>query len=231
MRILDIGLISQRALFAGVAILILVPGISPAFDDIASNTQRAAVSARPESSRGAHGYSSVLLAPLLVGFTNEFLADRDQNERRIAGADVERMRRHYREIVGPKLPSQFAIAEAPGPGVLRADAYLIDHVLDKSDWLAPVTVGFRTAPRVRVVVFLRDSQTDELVDSVGLTLAPRGSRLMRDSPGFYWNYMRLVLDRLGTRMRWALENGAASSLAGGNGPPKLGPTVSAQVSR
>jgi hypothetical protein len=48
MRILDIGLISQRALFAGVAILILVPGISPAFDDIASNTQRAAVSARPE---------------------------------------------------------------------------------------------------------------------------------------------------------------------------------------
>ena len=220
MRVRDLGRILQPALIAVAAILIIAPGISPACDETPSSPYRdavpgypyrGAVSGHPVSPRGARDYSSVLIGTLLVGFTERFLADRDQHERRVQGADLERMERTYREVVGSKLAPEFAISEVPGPGVVRADALLIDHVLDKSDWLAPVKVSFRTAPRVRLVVFLRDSQSDELVDSVGLTLAPHGSRLMKDSPGFYWHYMRLVFDRIATRVRWALEDGVPES--------------------
>jgi hypothetical protein len=148
---------------------------------------------------------------LAVGFTKGFLASGDQRERRIRGADVERMQRHYREVVGSNLALDYAISEAPGLGVVRADAFLIDHVLDKRDWLAPAKTSLRSAPEVRVVVFLRDSRSNELVDTVGLTLHPRGSRLMNDSPGSYWHYMRLVFDRIATRMRWALEDSPSGS--------------------
>lgn len=209
MRIRDIGRIYQPTLLAGIAILFIAPGISPAFNDLDANEQRDSVRDRPAASRDARAYSGVLLSPLLMGFTNEFLAS-DQRELRIRGDDAERMQRHYREVVSSKLGEDYAIAEAPGPGVLRADAYLIDHVLDKSDWLLPVQTSFRSSPKVRVVVFLRDSQSGELFDSVGLTLAPQGNRLMKDSPGFYWHYMRLVFDRLGTRLHWAIEEGTAS---------------------
>ena len=107
--------------------------------------------------------------------------------------------------------SAFSVWPEPGPRVLRMDAFLIDHVLDKRDWLVPTRTVFRSAPRVRLIVFLRDSQSDELVDSVGLTLAPHGSRLMKDSPGFFWHYMRIVFDRIATRVRWALEDGVPQS--------------------
>jgi hypothetical protein len=151
-----------------------------------------------------------VISSLEVGFTKEFLASGDQREHRIRGADVKRMQQHYQEVVSSKLATDYTISEAPGPGVVRLDAFLIDHVLDKRDWLATES-SFRSAPRVRVVVFLRDSRSDELVDTVGLTLGPRSSRLMKDSPGFYWHYMRRVFDRIATRVRWALENQAAES--------------------
>ena len=215
MRIRDLGRILQPALIAVAAILIIAPGISPACDESPSGPHRDAVPGAPHrvaalghpvSPRGARGYSSVLIGPLLVGFTEGFLANRDQREHRVQGADLERMERTYREAIGSNLAPEYAISEVPGPCVVRADAILIDHVLDKRDWLSPVQTSFRSAPRVRLVVFLRDSRSNEVVDTVGLTLPPRGSRLMKDSPGFYWHYMRLVFDRVATRVRWALED-------------------------
>jgi hypothetical protein len=201
----------QPALIAVAAILIIAPGNSPASDETPSSSHSDAVPGHPASPRGAHGYSSVLIGPLLVGFTEGFLANRYQRERRVQGADLERMERTYREVVGSKLAPEYAISEEPGLGVVRVDALLIDHVLDKRDWLTPVVLSFRSAPEVRLVVFLRDSRSNELVDTVGLTLPPRSGRLMRDSPGFYWHYMRIVFDRIATRVRWALEDGVPES--------------------
>jgi len=215
MRNRDLGRILQPALIAVAAILIIAPGISPACDETPSGPysdavpgipHRGAVPGHPGSPRGVRGYSSVLIGSLLVGFTEGFLANRDRRERRVQGADLERMERTYREVVGSKLAEEYAISEVPGPCVLRADALLIDHVLDKRDWLSPLQTSFHSAPRVRLVVFLRDSQSNQVIDTVGLTLAPHGDRLMKDSPGYYWHYMRLVFDRVATRVRWALED-------------------------
>jgi len=220
MRVRDLGRILQPALIALAAVLILAPGISPACDETPSGPYgdavpgypyRGAVPGHPVSPRGARGYSSVLIGTLLVGFTEGFLANRDQRERRVQGADLERMEQTYREVVGSKLAEEYAISELPGPCVLRADALLIDHVLDKRDWLSPLQTSFRSAPRIRLVVFLRDSQSNEVVDTVGLTLAPHTNRLMKDSPGFYWHYMRLVFDRIATRVGWALGDGVPES--------------------
>jgi len=215
MRIRDLGRILQPALIAVAAILIIAPGISsaseetpsrPHRDAVPGGPHRGAVPGHPVLPRGARGYSSVLIGPLLVGFTEGFLADREQRERRVQAADLERLERTYREAVGSKLAPEYAISEVPGPGVVRADALLIDHVLDKRDWLAPAQTTFRSAPDVRLVVFLRDSRSNELIDTVGLALPPRSSRLMKDSPGSYWHYMGLVFDRIATRVRWALED-------------------------
>ena len=220
MRIRGLGRILQPALIAVAVILIIAPGISPACDEVPSGPYRDAVpgishrgevSGQPVSPRGARSYSSVLIGSLLVGFTERFLANRERRERRVQGADLERMERTYREVVRSKLAPEFAISEVPGPCVLRADALLIDHVLDKRDWLSPLQTSFRTAPRVRLVVFLRDSQSNRIIDTVGLTLAPHGDRLMKDSPGYYWHFMRLVFDRVATRLRWALEDQAPVS--------------------
>ena len=218
-RIRDLGRIHQPALIAVAAILIMAPGISPASEETPSRLYRDevpgpyrdALPGDPESPRGARDYSSVLIGSLWVGFTEGFLANRDQREHRVQGADLERMERTYREAVGSNLAPEYAISEMPGPGVVRADALLIDHVLDKHDWLSPTKTSFRAAPDVRLVVFLRDSRSNQLIDTVGLMLHPRSSRLMKDSPGFYWHYMRLVFDRIATRVRWALEDGAPES--------------------
>ena len=206
MRIRNLGRILRPRLIAVVAILIIAPGISPASDETPSSPYRDAVPGDPVSPRGARDYSSVLIGSLWVGFTEGFLANRDQRERRVQGADLERMVRTYREAVGSNLAPGYAISEVPGRGVVRADALLIDHVLDKHDWLAPSKTSFRAAPDIRLVVFLRDSRSNRLLDTVGLTLRPRSSRLMVDSPGGYWHYMRLVFDRIATRVRWALES-------------------------
>ena len=210
MRIPDLGRILRPRLIAVVAILIVAPGISPASDETPSSPYRDAVPGYPVSPRGTRDYSSVLIGSLWVGFTEGFLSNRDQREHRVQGADLERMERTYREAVGSNLAAEYAISEVPGPGVLRADALLIDHVLDKRDWLAVKTV-FRSVPDVRLVVFLRDSRSNRVVDIVGLTLPPRSSRLMKDTPGFYWHYMRLVFDRVATRVRWALDDAAPES--------------------
>ena len=215
MRIRNPGRILRPRLIAVVAILIIAPGISPASDETPSSPYRDAllgdphgdaIPGDPVSPRGTRDYSSVLIGSLWVGFTEGFLANRDQREHRVQGADLERMVRTYREAVGSNLAPGYAISEVPGRGVVRADALLIDHVLDKHDWLAPSKTSFRSAPDIRLVVFLRDSRSNRLLDTVGLTLPPRSSRLMVDSPGGYWHYMRLVFDRIATRVRWALES-------------------------
>jgi hypothetical protein len=215
MRIRELGRILQPALIAIVAIAITASRGSLAADETPPSPHSDAVLGDPkevgESSIAQERYSSILIGPLQMGFTKGFFAKDRQRKRRIRGADAERMQKTYRKVVRSRLASDYAISETAGLGVVRAEAFLIDHVLDKRDWLAPVTTSFRSAPAVRIVVFLRDSRSNELIHSVGLTLPPRANRLMKDGPGSYWSYMRLVFDRVATRMHWALENGASES--------------------
>jgi hypothetical protein len=215
MRVRGLERICLSLLIGLTAIALITPTASLAFGEMPSRRHGDAVPdhASPPDASGMprQGYTRVLIGPLKIGFTKGFLAGDERSEHRIRGADVERIDRYYREIVTSKLASAYSISPEPGSQVVRLDALLIDHVVDKRDWLAPVRLNFRTAPRVRLIVFLRDSLSEELIDTVGLTLGPRGGRLMKDSPGFYWHYMRRVFDRIATRVLWSLEDTADPS--------------------
>lgn len=217
MRIRGLRAILRPAVMAAAVFWLLAPGIARSSEDPPSPPQRDAgrasvgelgtgVPTRRESTRRAHIYTSVIVSPLLLGYTEAFLSDREKHSRRLREPDMERMDRIYHEAFVSHLNPDYPTTEVPGPDVLKADALLIDHFVDKSDWLSAEQTTFRSTPKVQVVVFLRDSETDELIDTLGLTLPPRSGRLMRDGPGSYWNYMGLVFDRLATRVRWALED-------------------------
>ena len=195
-------------LIALAAIALAAPGATRASDEKRPFEDAAPASVAPSdgSDDSQPGYAHVLIAPLEVGFTKGFLASRDLSAHRIQGSDVEKLRRHYREVVTSRLASAYAVSPEPGPRVIRMEAFLIDQVLDKRDWLAPAKIVYRSAPRVRVIVFLRDSQNGELVDTVSLGVAPHANHLMKDSPGFYWHFMRQVFDRVATRVRWSLDD-------------------------
>jgi hypothetical protein len=152
----------------------------------------------------------VIVHPLLVAYTDEFLAHQRRRKHQVTGRDLERMRRDYQRVLTEKLAAEFPVASEPGPRVVRVDAVLLNHELDKSDWLATKLV-FGSGPGVRLVAYIRDSQTGAILDRVGITLRPRANRMMKESPGFYWHYMRRVFDRIATRVRWALEESAARS--------------------
>jgi hypothetical protein len=153
----------------------------------------------------------VIVHPLLVRYTSEFLAHKKLRKHQVVGRDLNRILRDYQEVVTANLASEFAIVSKPGARVLRIDTVLVNHELDKSDWLVPTRDFFRGAPGVQIVAYVRDSQTGEILDRVGLTLRPRSNRMMKSSPGFYRDYMRKVFDRIATRVRWALEDGATTS--------------------
>ena len=198
-------------LSASVAIALLTPAISQASGQEIPVTQGSDGAPRSVSGASLGGYARVLVAPLELGYTKGFLASNKLRDFRFKGADLERIRRYYREIVTAKLASAYPIASEPGPAVVRVEALLIDPVLDKRDWLVPTRIVFRSAPRVRLIALLSDSQTGKNVGSVGFNVRPRGDRLMKESPGFYWHFMRRVFDRIATRVRWTLEDGAEES--------------------
>ena len=199
--------LEQIAVIALLTLGLATPAVPQAIESDARSGVDSTSVTESEASADPH----VIVHPLLVRYTPEFLAHKRQRKHQIHGRDLERIRRHYHEVVTAKLASAFSIASAPGPRVVRVDAVLIDHELDKRDWLVPTRIAFRGAPRVQLVAYLRDSRTGEILDRVGMTLRPDPNRLMKASPGFYWHYMRRVFDRIATRVRWALEDKEASS--------------------
>lgn len=193
-RALPIALIAQ--IFVGA---LPIAAVEPTGSGAAQATSDPATSE-------ARSFSRVIVRPLRLTYSEEFLADALRRDEPVGGKDLERIRRYYQEIVEQKLTPDFEVTRDPGPGVAVVDAFLIDHSIDKDDWNLPTQVSFRGAPEVRIVAFLRDSETGEAIDTVGLTLRPQAGRLMKSSPGFYWDFMQKVFDRLATRMRWSLED-------------------------
>ena len=199
-----------RFALLGIAALSAAPATAFELGTPATSTTEAASA----FGSGPGGYERLLIEPLNVLYTAEFLLS-DQGDLQFEDSDVERIRRYYRDVVTTQLAA-YPIALEPGPRVLRLDGALIDPVLDKRNWLVPTRFLFRVAPRLQLVVLLRDSRTDEIVDRVGLMVRPQANRLMQQSPGSYWHFMRRVLGRMATRVRWSLEQGdVATGLQGG----------------
>ena len=194
-------------LSASLAIALLNPVSSWASEREIPATPESEIAHPSVSGTSSRSYGKVQIAPLTIGYTRGFLSNAKLREFQIAGADLERIRRYYLEIITDELATAYPIASEPGPAVVLVDAVLIDLVLDKRDWLLPTRLVFGGAPRFRLVAYLRDSQTGEVVGRVGFDLKPHANRLMKESPGFYWHFMRQVFDRIATRVRWALEDG------------------------
>jgi hypothetical protein len=193
-------------------LIVLLPHIASAASEGDALATLQGGASRQAGAASAPGDSlRVLVHPLKVQYTADFLSNSDRNSQQIQGEDLALIQRHYQEVVTAKLAKAYPIASKPGPGVLRIDGLLLDPILDKRKWLAPTLTVFRGAPRLQLMAFLRNSQTGEVIDSVGLTLRPRANRLAPDSRGFYWHFMRRVFDRLATRVRWSLEDSSASS--------------------
>jgi hypothetical protein len=181
--------------------LIALPFASeaPATADVAEGFASAASSkSRP--------FSHVLIRPLRFEYTPEFLADDAHGKKRSRVEDLQRIQRYYYEIVEKKLTPDFERASVSGPGVALVEGVLVDFQIDKTDWSEPTQLTFRGAPEVQIVAYLHDSETGDAIDTIGLTFRPQPMRLMKSGTGFYWDFMRRVIDRLATRVRWSLED-------------------------
>jgi hypothetical protein len=138
------------------------------------------------------------------------MANRKKRKLVIRGRELERIRRHYHEVIMEKLGSDFVIASKPGPRVVRVEAYLVNHEFAEHKWRASTT-AFRGAPRFHLAAYLRDSQTGLILDSAGMTLSPVAGRLMKESQGYYWQLMRSAFDRVASELRVTLEHGVDAS--------------------
>ena len=87
---------------------------------------------------------------------------------------------------------------------------LVDPVLDKSWWLKPGKSIYRGEVSHSLVVVLRDSETGSVLHRVKLPLRV-GTLGFEDSPINYWGYMRLIFDRIASRVRWALDDAPGST--------------------
>jgi hypothetical protein len=195
----------MRTRRAALIALMTVPVVSVLVGGAVVAMVAAADSADPASSK-PRLFNRVLIRPLRVEYTPEFKVDGARPRRRIQDEDLERVRRYYHEIVEQKLAPGFEAASESGPGVVLVEGVLLDHWIDKHDWNTLTRLNFRGAPEVRVVMFLHDSETGEVIDTIGLTLGPQPGRLMISSPGSYWDFMQKVFDRLATRALWSLED-------------------------
>ena len=156
-------------------------------------------------------FRRILVHPLNVAYTTEFKnAHHIDRRSKLNPKDLERARRYFQRAFHKKLASNYPIATDPSPDVLRVDAVLVNPVLDKSWWLQPGKFILRGETSVNLVVVLRDSETGAPLHRVNLPLRV-GSLGFEDSPVNYWGYLRLVFDRVATRVRWALDDAPSST--------------------
>jgi hypothetical protein len=152
-------------------------------------------------------FHRILVHPLNVAYTTEFKnAHPTYRKSEISSKDLERARRDFQRAFHNKLARVHPLATDPGPDVLRVDAVLVNPVLNKSGWLQPGSKSlFRGETGVSLVVVLRDSETGAVLHRVKL---PRrvGSPGFENSPLNYWGNLRLIFDRVATRVRWALDD-------------------------
>jgi hypothetical protein len=156
---------------------------------------------------GLHRYQRILLSPLRVAYSSDpDRGNRHDPRREIAPEDLARFQRYYREALEKGMEESHPIATEPSADVLRIDTVLIDPVVDKSAWNAPARNVYSELQTIRLVVVLRDSRTDRLLQRVRLPVRMGTSRFSEQNAVTYWAQVRLVFAQLATRVQWALED-------------------------
>ena len=156
-------------------------------------------------------FRRILVHPLNVAYTTKFKnTPHTGPPSEFSSEDLERARRYFQRAFQNKLGRVYPIATNPSPDVLRVDAVLVNPVLDKSWWLRPGKSIYRGEASHSLVVVLRDSETGSVLHRVKLPLRV-GTLGFEDSPINYWGYMRLIFDRIASRVRWALDDAPSST--------------------
>jgi hypothetical protein len=156
-------------------------------------------------------FRRILVHPLDVAYTTEFKnAHRRGRPSEFSSEDFERARRYFQRAFENRLARFYPITMDPGSDVLRVDAVLVNSTPDKSWWLLPGKTLYSGEARVSLVVVLRDSETGAVLHRVDLPLRV-GNPSFEESPLNYWGYLRLVFDRVATRVRYALDDAPGSA--------------------
>ncbi len=156
-------------------------------------------------------FRRILVHPLDVAYTPKSGRVRHTHyPSELRPEDLERARRYFQRAFEKKMARSYPVTTDPGPDVLRVDAVLVDAAPDKSWWLRPGAVVLRGEAGVTLVVVLRDSETGAVLHRVNLPLRV-GSLGFEDSATNYWGYLRLIFDRVATRVRWALDDAPAAA--------------------
>ena len=168
-------------------------------------------SGAPETHTDWSRFRRILVHPVGVAYTTEFKkAGLTDYPNEFSSKDLERVRRYFQRAFQKQVARGYPIATEPGEDVLRIDAVLVNPVLDKTWWLLPGKEILRGETGVTLVVVLRDSETGAVLHRVDLPLRV-GSLGFQDSPVNYWGYIRLVFDRVASRVRWALDDAPSST--------------------
>jgi hypothetical protein len=156
-------------------------------------------------------FHRVLIHPIDVAYTTEFKeASLTDYPNEFGSKDLERARRYFQRAFQKRMSREYPIATTPGRDVLRVDAVLVNPVLDKTWWLKPGKSAYRGEASFSLVVVLRDSETGTPLHKVKLPMRV-GFLGFEDSAINYWGYLRLVFDRVATRVRWSLEEAPDST--------------------
>lgn len=151
-------------------------------------------------------FDRIMVHPINIAYTTEFLNARpDDYESEFGVQDLERARRYFQGAFEKRLGRKYPITTDRSSDVLRVDAVLVNPVLDKSWWLQPGKAIYRGEAGFSLVVVLRDSETGTPLHKVKLPLRV-GSLGYEDSALNYWGYVRLIFDRVATRVSWALDS-------------------------
>jgi hypothetical protein len=158
-------------------------------------------------------FRRILVHPLDVAYTTEFKNSRGRwRPSEFSSKDSERARRYFQQAFQNRLARLYPITTDPGSDVLRIDAVLVNPAPEKSWWMLPGKRLFRGEARVSLVVVLRDSETGAVLHRVDLPLRVSAGRVgFEESALHYWGYLRLVFDRVATRVRYALDDAPGSA--------------------
>ncbi|MDH3518937.1 MAG: DUF3313 domain-containing protein [Myxococcales bacterium] len=129
------------------------------------STRLNAVYLRPGSSFA--GYDRILFDPVTVSYKRPprkpTAANRDRGNFALPPADMERMKQLFQQAFEAEISKSevFALADAPGPNVLRIAGHIVDLVVDAPPQRGSERSFVLKAGEMTLVLDVRDSETGE----------------------------------------------------------------------
>lgn len=161
------------------------PQTSPDGLQLISSTSFELAYARPD--RDLSSYQAIVIRPPVIEFERGWQASQNlADPNRVTQRDIERIKRimgaHVQDVMAAELSASgdYQIANAAGPGNIELQAYILDLYLSApaAAEAYQVTVLSQTAGRMKIVLEVYDSNTNELL----LRVSDEGSA--RDFPNF-----------------------------------------------